>query len=218
MAFELATGTAASALDGSERIPILQGGGPKAATTEQILAYIKGAYYPQVATWADLPAAFVSTGDIYVVQTTTGLIGFRKLAGLWRSNGSTWDYLGNIYLTAADTPFTPTGTIAAANVQDAIAELDTEKLGLTVTTRSSSYTETATSGIQVILVTGASVVVTLPSAIGNTAQFNFKLTVTGTMTLNATGGQTIDGGSSAVTSVQYTSIALVSDGANWQVI
>jgi len=88
----------------------------------------------------------------------------------------------------------------------------------TVTTRSATYTEAATSGDQVVLVTGAAVVVTLPTAIGNTARFTFKLTVAGTMTINAFGAQTIDGGSSAATSVQYTAITLVSDNANWQVV
>jgi len=88
----------------------------------------------------------------------------------------------------------------------------------TVTTQSATYTETATSGDQVILVTGAAVVVTLPTAIGNTARLTFKLTVAGTMTINAFGAQTIDGGASAVTSIQYTAITLVSDNANWQVI
>lgn len=88
----------------------------------------------------------------------------------------------------------------------------------TVTTRAATYTETATSGDQVVLVTGAAVVVTLPTAVGNAARFTFKLTVAGTMTLNASGGQTIDGGASAATSIQYTAITIVSDGANWQVV
>lgn len=88
----------------------------------------------------------------------------------------------------------------------------------TVTTRAATYTETATSGDQVALITGAAVVVTLPTAVGNAARFTFKLTVAGTMTLNASGGQTIDGGASAATSIQYTAITIVSDGANWQVV
>jgi hypothetical protein len=88
----------------------------------------------------------------------------------------------------------------------------------TVTTRNVSYTETATSGDNVILVTGAAVTVTLPTAVGNAARLTFKLTVAGTMTLSASGGQTIDGGATAATSVQYTAITIVSDNANWQVI
>jgi len=88
----------------------------------------------------------------------------------------------------------------------------------TVTTRNVSYTETATTGDNIILVTGAAVTVTLPTAIGNVARITFKLTVAGTMTLSGSGGQTIDGGATAATSIQYTAITIISDGANWQVI
>jgi hypothetical protein len=87
-----------------------------------------------------------------------------------------------------------------------------------VTTQSTSYSETATFGDRVVLITGSAVNVTLPTAVGNTARFNFKLTVAGTMTLTASGAQTIDGGATASTSVRYTSITIVSDNANWQVI
>lgn len=90
--------------------------------------------------------------------------------------------------------------------------------GYTVTTRAASYSEAATGGDQVVLVTGVAVNVTLPTAVGNSARFTFKLTVAGTMTLTASGGQTIDGGATATTSVQYTAITLISDNANWQVI
>lgn len=90
--------------------------------------------------------------------------------------------------------------------------------GYAVATAGASYSETATSGEKVVLVTGAAVNVTLPTAVGNTAKLTFKLTVAGTMTLTASGGQTIDGGTTAVTSMQYTAITLISDNANWQVI
>ena len=88
----------------------------------------------------------------------------------------------------------------------------------TVTSRALSYTETATSGDQVALVTGAAVTVTLPTAVGNGARFTFKLTVAGTMTLSASGGQTIDGSGTASTSTQYTAITIVSDNANWFIV
>ena len=88
----------------------------------------------------------------------------------------------------------------------------------TVTTHSTSYTEAATSGDNVVLVTGAAVNVTLPTAVGNTARFTFKLTVAGTMTLTASGAQTIDGASTAVASVQYTALTVISNNANWYIV
>jgi hypothetical protein len=90
--------------------------------------------------------------------------------------------------------------------------------GYTVVTRNVSYTETATSGDLVVLVTGAAVTVTLPTAVGNTAKLTFKLTVAGTMTLDGAGAETIDGAATAVTSVQYTAFTLISDNANWYII
>jgi len=51
--------------------------------------------YTQVATFADLPAASGYAGEVFVVLTATGTWPFnRKRAGLYRSNGSSWDRLG----------------------------------------------------------------------------------------------------------------------------
>ncbi len=51
--------------------------------------------YPEVNTFADLPTASESTGLVYIVKTATGVWGInRKRAGLYRSNGSSWGYLG----------------------------------------------------------------------------------------------------------------------------
>jgi hypothetical protein len=90
--------------------------------------------------------------------------------------------------------------------------------GFVVTTAGSSYTDPATLGEKVVMVTGAAVTVTLPTAAGNKARLTYKLTVAGTMTLNAASGQTIDGDASAATTVRYTAITIVSDGSNWQII
>lgn len=81
--------------------------------------------YPQVNTHADLPAA-TGSGDIYVVLTTTGAIGFRKLAGLWydSSVGPVWTYLGLYGRNAAEIVNVPAGTISSTDVQAAINELD----------------------------------------------------------------------------------------------
>jgi hypothetical protein len=80
--------------------------------------------YPEVSTWADLPDATTHSGDIYIVQTTTGIIGFRKLAGLWRSDGASWIYLGLYGRNASEIVNVPAGTIAATDVQAALNELD----------------------------------------------------------------------------------------------
>ena len=87
-----------------------------------------------------------------------------------------------------------------------------------VTTASTSYTETATAGIKIVIINGSSVNITLPTAVANTAILTYKLAVSGTLTLTATGGQLIDDGSTASTSVRYSSITIASDNSNWWVI
>jgi len=58
---------------------------------------------------------------------------------------------------------------------------------------------------------------TLPTAVGNTNTYNVKLTG-GTLTINTTSSQTIDGSLTIVTSVLNTSFTVISDGTNWQII
>ena len=79
----------------------------------------------QVDTYADLAnLTDLFNGDIYLVKQTTGIIGFRKLAGLYRWDGSSWtsiqtQLLGNlVYFNNADTNLT------SDNVLDAIKEVN----------------------------------------------------------------------------------------------
>jgi len=68
--------------------------------------------------------------------------------------------------------------------------------------------------------TAGAITVTLPDA---TTTFNFYTikktdSQANAVTVNTTSSQTIDGGSSAVISVQYVSVTVVSNGANWFVV
>jgi hypothetical protein len=106
------------------------------------------------------------------------------------------------------------------------AQVDAMTGGYTVVTSSStSYTETATSGDKVIILTSstsATVNVTLPSAVGNTARLTFKRSSTAgfiySLVIAATASQTIDGSATFTAPLQYTAITLISDNANWFVI
>jgi hypothetical protein len=69
----------------------------------------------EVNAFADLPSASANIGDYYVVLTTTGIIGFRKFSGLYRSDGTNW---------ASNIANNPAGSIVATNVQSAVNELD----------------------------------------------------------------------------------------------
>ena len=60
--------------------------------------------------------------------------------------------------------------------------------------------------------------VTMPTAVGNTARYTIKNVGAGTVTIDTTGAETIDGSLTAPLPVQYTSLDLVSDGTNWNII
>lgn len=104
-------------------IPGARGAGNVRGTIDDLRLYMHSNLYPMVNTFADLPVAAV-VDRIYIVRTTTGIIGFRKLAGMWRDNGTSWDYLGLYGRSAIEIAFTPAGTIAAVDVQAALQELD----------------------------------------------------------------------------------------------
>jgi hypothetical protein len=63
----------------------------------------------------------------------------------------------------------------------------------------------------------ATLTLTLPTAIGNTNTYNIKLT-SGSLTINTTSSQTIDGSLTITTSILNTSFTVISDGTNWQII
>ena len=63
----------------------------------------------------------------------------------------------------------------------------------------------------------ATLTFTLPTAVGNTNTYYNKVT-SGTLTIDTTSSQTIDGSLTIVTSVANTAFTLISDGTNWQII
>lgn len=82
----------------------------------------------QVDTYADLAnLTDLYVGDVYLVKTTTGIIGFRKLAGLYRWDGSSWTSL-QLQMQGKLVYFNNTDTnLTSDNSQDAIKEIN-EKL------------------------------------------------------------------------------------------
>jgi hypothetical protein len=90
----------------------------------------------------------------------------------------------------------------------------------TVATKSSAYTLTTSDEVILANANSGSFSLTLPTAIGNTNLFSIKKidASSNTVTVATSGGQTIDGGSTAVIRVRYASISVVSDGSNWCII
>jgi hypothetical protein len=89
-----------------------------------------------------------------------------------------------------------------------------------VVTKSGAYVITTSDEVVLVNASGAGVTITLPTAVGNTNVFTIKkIDSSGNfVTVNTTSSQTMDGGTTAVIKVQYASISVVSDGANWLII
>jgi hypothetical protein len=115
-----------NSLSGSDKIYAVSGGVSYGLTVDTLLSYSRANMYPQVATYADLPVS-TGSGNIYIVQGSTGVWPLRKYAGFWRDTGTGWAWLGNATWVAGEIGFTPTGNIAATDVAGALAELDSEK-------------------------------------------------------------------------------------------
>lgn len=181
-----------------------------------------GGSYPEVLDFASLPAAASFTGKDYIVQTSTGVwLVNRKPAGLYRSNGSVWSWLGDAPSTASLIANVPAGNIVATDVQAALNELDTKKLANTVVqTKIASYTEGNTTGDVMILANlAAGFTITLPAAT-NTVRFTFKkVLAAGQITIAAGGTDAIEGAVSAILTRQGEAITIKSDGvSNWNII
>lgn len=91
---------------------------------------------------------------------------------------------------------------------------------ISVVTKTAGYTETATSGELVILADlAAGFTIVLPTAVGNSAKITVKkMQAAGSIIVDGSGAQTIDGGLTATLTSQYEAITIVSDNANWWII
>lgn len=81
----------------------------------------------------------------------------------------------------------------------------------------------ATAGTYAVLTTdsyikcASATTLTLPTAVGNLLRYVIKNTSTGSVVIGTTSSQTIDGISTYTLSVQYSSVEIWSDGANWNI-
>ena len=89
-----------------------------------------------------------------------------------------------------------------------------------VTTKTGNYTATTSDEVILVNASGGSVTITLPTAVGNTNLYTIKKTdsSSNSVIIATTSSQTIDGGTTATMLVQYASISVVSNNANWFII
>ena len=111
--------------------------------------------------------------------------------------------------------------VSSTNYDVEWASVTPSSSSYSISTKTTTYTETATSGEIILLgdTTTAGFTITLPTAIGNTAKITIKkIAGSNNLTIDGNGSQTIDGGLTAILVTIYESITLVSDNSNWHII
>ena len=86
-----------------------------------------------------------------------------------------------------------------------------------VSTVTTSATLAATAATDYVVFIGSGGAPVLPTAVGNTNLYTIKNVDIAARTVATTGGQTIDGSTSA-TLTPNTALSLVSDGTNWRIL
>lgn len=82
---------------------------------------------------------------------------------------------------------------------------------------STSQTAGDTAGTDYVYLCTGTLTLTLPTAVGNENLYTVKNVGTGVVTIDTTGGETIDGNLTIVMPVQFTSVDIISDSVNWNI-
>lgn len=92
---------------------------------------------------------------------------------------------------------------------------------LNLVTKTGAYTATASDYTILCNAVGGAFTITLPAAASHTGRiYNIKKidSSANAVTVDGNGGETIDGGVTAILTVQYESITIQSDGSNWHIL
>ena len=90
--------------------------------------------------------------------------------------------------------------------------------GKSINTVSINTNAGSASSTDYVYLASGTINITLPTAVGNQNLYTIKNVGTGVITVNTTSSETIDGSLTAPIRVQYLSLTIISDGANWNII
>ena len=93
------------------------------------------------------------------------------------------------------------------------------KIGRVISSPTTNTSAGSAAGTDYVYLATNTITITLPTAVGNQNQYTIKNIGTGVISIATTSSQTIEGSASPITiNVQYVSLTLVSNGANWFII
>jgi len=174
-----------------------------------LLDVIAGEYYELVwsATSTQVTMPFIAAGSP-PPSTASAIFTVTQQAGIMAGTGMT--------------ALTTTGTSGPATYNSGTGILNVPQYsGGSIKSINSVSTNTsagATANTDYIYLASGTINITLPTAVGNQNLYTIKNVGTGVITVDTTSSQTIDGSLTAPIRVQYLSLTLVSDGANWNII
>jgi len=163
-------------------------------------------------------------GDVIfstATATTTGTT-LQSLTIRASIKGGTGQLVLNNYTSSTSFSGTAAGYLAFDSSGNVITTSGTGSGGGGITRSVNNISTTTTAGATastdyVYLVSGTTTL-TMPTAVGNTNRYTIKNVGTNTITINTTSSQTIDGSTSITIAVRYTTLDLISDGTNWNII
>ena len=189
-------------------------------------------FYTDVTATSGLNRLRINNNGNVLIGTTTDA-GFKlEVNGTTRLNGGLTanTISATTYQNLPSTPFLPlsggtvtgetifTGGLTANTISATTYQNLPPSLVKSINSVSGNTNAGSNQSTDYIYFASNTITITLPTAISNTNSYVIKNVGTGTITINTTSSQTIDGSLTALIKVQYLSLTLISDGANWNII
>lgn len=138
------------------------------------------------------------------------------------STGSMVHGLKNMVLQSASAVAITGGTVNATisgTISSSLVSITGGTINNTRVSVTSVAVNTSLNADHMVVLVSGSANITVPTAVGVSGRmYHIKNVGTETITVTATGSQVIDGQSSLSISSRYSSIQIISDGSNWNII
>lgn len=121
------------------------------------------------------------------------------------------------YKAGSNVTFTVQNNEQTKMVDVTITGTSTGGMVRVITSISTNTVAGSADGTDYVYLVSGTTTLTLPTAVGNENLYTVKNVGSGVVTINTTGGELIDNDLTVIMPVQYTSVDLISDTANWNI-